>query len=62
MIMTNHITILLMLNNGTCVERDEKKANYYCELAAILGVVQVRHILGSEDGRNVNNGRAISTL
>ena len=31
-------------------ERDEKKANYYCELAAMLGVVQVRQTLGSEDG------------
>jgi TPR repeat protein len=42
--------------NGTGVERNEKKAKYYYELAAIRGNVPARYNLGisEEDAGNVN--------
>ena len=42
--------------NGEGVERDENKAKYYYELAAVRGNVLVRHTLGilEEDAGNMN--------
>ena len=41
------------------VERDEKKANHYWELAAMGGVVEARHNLGNAEGRKGNMDRAL---
>ena len=45
--------------NGVGVERDEKKADHYYELAAKGGVVKARHNLGNSETRAGNWDRAI---
>ena len=45
------------LGNG--VERDDKKADHYWELAAMRGDVESRHNLGSKEGRAGNMDRAL---
>ena len=45
--------------NGEGVERDEKKANHYYELAAMGGDAAARHNLGSAEARADNWDRAI---
>ena len=44
---------------GNGVERDEKKAKYYTELAAMGGHVIARHNLGNFEGRAGNMDRAV---
>ena len=44
---------------GEGVERDMKKAIYYYELAAMGGVVEARHNLGSFEGHAGNMSRAV---
>jgi TPR repeat protein len=45
--------------HGEGVERDEKKAKHYYELAAIGGHVVARHNLGCDEGRAGNITRAV---
>lgn len=45
--------------NGDSVERDEKKARHYYELAAMGGVVEARHNLGAFEARARNWDRAV---
>ena len=45
--------------NGVEIERDEKKAEYYCELAAMGGDAISRHNLGVIGGRAGNLDRAL---
>ena len=44
---------------GNGAERDEKKANHYCELAAMGGVVEARYNLGVYEWRAGNMERAL---
>ena len=46
-------------NNGEGVERDEKKATYYYELAAMGGVADARYNLGALDFNAGNTDRAL---
>ena len=46
-------------HNGEGVERDEKKAEYYSELAAMGGHVVARHNLGCMEGNAGNKDRAL---
>ena len=46
-------------DNGEGVERDEKKATYYYELAAMGGIVNARYNLGCSEGRAGNIDRAL---
>ena len=46
-------------NGARGVERDEKKAVHYFELAAMGGHVKARHYLGALEGRAGNHGRAV---
>ena len=41
------------------MERDEKKAKYYCDLAAIKGDVHARHNIGCVEGEAGNEHRAM---
>ena len=45
--------------NGDGVERNNKKANHYCELEAIGGDVAARHNLGTSEFRARNWDRAL---
>ena len=45
--------------NGRGVERDEKKANHYYELAAMRGQIDSRHNLGNNEWRLGNIDRAL---
>ena len=45
--------------NGIGVERDEKKAIHYYELAAMSGNVYARHNLGADENRKGNMDRAL---
>ena len=45
--------------NGVGVERDDKKAEHYYELAAMKGCATARHNLGNSEGRAGNWDRAI---
>ena len=45
--------------SGDGVERDEKKAEYYYELAAMGGVVEARYNLGVSEGHAGNMSRAV---
>ena len=45
--------------HGEGVERDIKKARYYCELAAMGGCVYARYNLGIEEGNARNMSRAL---
>ena len=47
---------------GNGVERDEKKAAHYLELAAMGGVVEARYILGVYEKRAENMDRALKHL
>ena len=47
---------------GNGVERDEKKAHHYYELAAMEGHVVARHNLGCAEGRAENMDRALKHL
>ena len=47
------------LGNGNGVGRDEKKANYYYELAAMGGHATARHHVGISEGRAGNMDRAL---
>ena len=57
--MSIHISTLAVLMKGVGVERDERKAHHYCELAAIGGVVKARHNLGCSDGMTAYMDRAL---
>ena len=46
-------------HNGRGVERDDKKANHYYELAAMMGHEMARHSLGNAEWRAGNWDRAI---
>ena len=52
----------LAYNNGYGVERDEKKADYYFELAAMGGNVIARYNLGCYEYEKSNWDRAIKHL
>ena len=45
--------------NGTGVQRDEKKAEYYWELAAMRGDLPARHNIGVLEGKAGNISRAM---
>ena len=45
-------------NTGASVERNEKKAKHYYEIAAMKGDVQARHNLGALEGNAGNEQRA----
>ena len=53
------MVILEAPNSGRGVERDEKKADHYFELAAMRGVPETRHNLGNSEGRAGNWDRAL---
>ena len=48
--------------SGRGVERDEKKAKYYCELSAMYGDIQARHKLGILEFRAGNVDRGMKHL
>ena len=50
---------LIIFNNGKGVERDEKKAEYYLELAAMEGNVVARFNLGVSEENAGNCDRAL---
>ena len=50
----SHYSIGAAYNRGEGVERDEKKANHYYELAAMGGHITARHNLGVLEGRAGN--------
>ena len=54
-----YCNIGLCYRNGSGVERDEKKATYYWELAAIGGNTTARHNLGILECRAENYNRAL---
>ena len=45
--------------NGQGVERNEKKAKHYYEIAAMKGEVKARHNLGALEGKAGNQRRAM---
>jgi TPR repeat protein len=49
----------ILYRQGVGVESDEKKAKYYCELAAIGGDVPARHNLGCFEAQEGNMDRAM---
>ena len=51
--------MLVAYNFGEGVERDEKKANHYFELAAMGGVAPARHNLGCSECLVGNWDRAV---
>ena len=55
----SHYCIGLAHYNGLGMERDEKKANHYYELAAIGGNASARNNLGCSEGRVGNHDRAL---
>ena len=57
--MLQRMVILEAPNSGRGVERDEKKADHYFELAAMRGVPETRHNLGNSEGRAGNWDRAL---
>ena len=59
--MQNHIALSIgyVYKNGEGVERDEKKAMHYYELAAVRGILSARHNLGNAEGRAGNYDRAL---
>ena len=54
-----YYSIGVAYRNGNGVGRDEKKANYYYELAAMGGHVAARYNLGNAEGRKGNHDRAV---
>ena len=57
--VTSYYSIARAFYVGEGVERDEKKANHYYELAAMGGDVDARHNLGSFEGSAGNYDRAV---
>ena len=57
---TSYYNIGVAYHNGNGVERDEKKANHYFELAAMGGHLDARHNLGAKEGRAGNIDRALN--
>jgi len=54
-----YYNIGIAYDSGLGVERDEKKANHYYELAAIRGDPYARHNLGAYEARAGNMDRAL---
>ena len=57
-----HYELSIMYNEGKGVEKDEKKAFYHMEEAAIRGHAYARHNLGVYEGRNGSTERAVKHL
>jgi len=57
--MSAHHNLSYMYHTGDCVEKDEKKAVYHAEEAAIGGHPKARFNLGFEEGRNGRAERAV---
>ena len=55
----SYYNIGCVYDRGEVVERDEKKANHYFELAAIRGDIDARYNLGNIEGRAGNMDRAL---
>ena len=57
-----HYQLSWLYHDGTGVEKDEKRAMYYAEMAAIGGHPSARHNLGSFDAENDHYDRAAKHL